>query len=40
MSCGGQKGVSDAFASALWSIDALFTFASYGVTRWNFHGCP
>lgn len=40
VSCGGQAGVSDAFAAALWSIDALFTFASYGVSRWNFHGCP
>lgn len=40
VSCGGQAGVSDAFASALWAIDAMFNFASYGILRWNFHGCP
>jgi hypothetical protein len=27
LSCGGQPGVSDSFASALWSLDALFQMA-------------
>lgn len=35
---GGQSGVSDAFASALWSVDTLFEFANVGVDGVNFHG--
>ena len=35
---GGQVGVSDIFASALWSVDTLFEFANIGVDGVNFHG--
>jgi hypothetical protein len=37
VSCGGQPGVSDRFAAALWSIDTLFTLASEGADGVNFH---
>jgi len=40
ISCGGQRNVSDVFAAALWSVDALLTHAEAGILRWNFHGCP
>jgi len=40
VSCGGKEGVSDVFGAALWSVDSLFTVASVGLTRWNFHGMP
>ena len=39
VSCGGEKNVSDVFASALWAVDALLAHAAAGVARWNFHGC-
>jgi len=35
---GGQTGVSDIFASALWAVDTMFEFASVGVDGVNFHG--
>jgi hypothetical protein len=37
ISCGGETGVSDTFASALWSSDIMFGFASVGVDGVNFH---
>jgi hypothetical protein len=37
VACGGEAGVSDVFASALWSIDYLFRLAASGVRRVNFH---
>jgi hypothetical protein len=37
ISCGGETGVSDIFASALWSIDVMFEFANVGVDGVNFH---
>jgi glycosyl hydrolase family 79 len=40
VSCGGEVGVSDTFASALWSIDALFEMARVGVDGVNFHTRP
>ena len=40
IACGGQAGVSDVMAAALWAVDALFAHAEAGVARWNFHGCP
>ena len=40
VSCGGAKGVSDVWASALWSLDVLFSVASIGIKRWSFHGMP
>jgi hypothetical protein len=37
VSCGGAPGVSDRFASALWSLDMLFHLAQEGVDGVNFH---
>ena len=39
-SCGGQAGVSDTLASALWSLDFLPTLSKAGAVRMNFHGGP
>jgi hypothetical protein len=35
---GGKSGVSDTFASALWSADLMYQLASEGGTGINFHG--
>jgi hypothetical protein len=35
VSCGGARGVSDTFASALWVVDALFNMARVGVDGVN-----
>jgi hypothetical protein len=40
VACGGQRGVSDTFASSLWSLDALFAMASVGVDGVNVHTVP
>jgi hypothetical protein len=40
ISCGGQRGVSDTFASALWALDALFAMQSVGVDGVNIHTLP
>jgi hypothetical protein len=40
VSCGGVRGVSDTFASALWAVDALFEMARVGVAGVNFHTVP
>ncbi len=37
VSCGGARGVSDTFASALWAVDALFNMARVGVDGVNIH---
>jgi hypothetical protein len=37
VSCGGAPGVSNAFASALWTVDALFAMARAGVDGVNLH---
>jgi hypothetical protein len=37
---GGQAGVSDVFASALWAVDYMFALASYGIIGVNFHTSP
>jgi hypothetical protein len=37
ISCGGQAGVSDIFASALWATDSMFELASVGVDGVNIH---
>lgn len=37
-SSGGKKGVSDSFASALWSIDFMFDVARHGGAGVNLHG--
>jgi hypothetical protein len=40
VTCGGQNGVSDVFASALWALNALFEAASDGVDGVNIHTFP
>jgi Glycosyl hydrolase family 79 C-terminal beta domain len=40
VSCGGESGVSNTFASALWAVDALFTMARVGVDGVNIHTKP
>jgi hypothetical protein len=40
VSCGGEKGVSDTFASALWSVDFLFQLARIGVAGINVNSVP
>ena len=40
ISCGGTRGVSDTFASALWVLDAMFEMARTGVTGVNIHTVP
>ncbi len=40
VSCGGTRGVSDSFASALWVIDTLFALAERGVDGVNIHAFP
>jgi hypothetical protein len=40
ISCGGFRGVSDTFASALWVLDALFEMARTGVAGVNIHTVP
>jgi hypothetical protein len=38
VSCGGQPGVSNTFASALWAVDFLARAMAAGVAGVNFHG--
>ena len=40
VSCRGQKGVSNTFASALWVLDALFNMARVNVDGVNIHTLP
>jgi hypothetical protein len=40
VSCGGEPGLSNSFASSLWSLDALFAMARVGVSGVNFHTTP
>lgn len=40
VTCGGQNGVSDVFASALWAANALFEAASDGIDGVNIHTFP
>jgi hypothetical protein len=40
VNCGGVRGVSDTFASALWSLDTLFQLVRTGVSGVNFHTFP
>jgi hypothetical protein len=37
VSCGGARGVSDTFASALWVLDTLFNMAQVGADGVNIH---
>ncbi|HET7048334.1 MAG TPA: glycosyl hydrolase family 79 C-terminal domain-containing protein [Solirubrobacteraceae bacterium] len=40
VSCGGEPGVSDTYATALWSLDTLFALARAGVDGVNIHTPP
>ncbi|MDQ6806968.1 MAG: glycosyl hydrolase family 79 C-terminal domain-containing protein [Actinomycetota bacterium] len=40
VTCGGQHGVSDVFASSLWALNALFEAMSDGVDGVNLHTFP
>jgi Glycosyl hydrolase family 79 C-terminal beta domain len=40
VSCGGERGVSDTYASALWALDTLFALARAGVDGVNIHAPP
>lgn len=40
VSCGGEPGLSNSFASALWALDAMFAFARAGVSGVNIHTTP
>lgn len=40
VACGGKLGVSNTFASALWSLDALFELWRTGVSGVNIHVFP
>lgn len=40
VTCGGARGVSDTFASALWALDALFEMAHAGVDGVNIQTSP
>jgi hypothetical protein len=40
VACGGARGVSDTFASALWALDSLFAMARAGVDGVNIHTFP
>ena len=40
ISCGGTRGVSDTFTSALWLLDALFEMDRAGVAGVNVHTVP
>lgn len=40
VSCGGQRGVSDTFASSLWVLDTLFEMLRAGVDGVNVHTVP
>ncbi len=40
VACGGQPGVSDTFASALWVLDTMFQLLRVGVDGVNIHTWP
>ncbi len=40
VSCGGEPGVSDTYATALWAVDALFEMVRVGVDGVNLHSRP
>jgi Glycosyl hydrolase family 79 C-terminal beta domain len=40
VACGGKRGVSDRFASALWILDTLFDLVRIGVSGVNIHMFP
>jgi Glycosyl hydrolase family 79 C-terminal beta domain len=40
VACGGKRGLSDTFAAALWSLDAVFSAVQQGADGVNFHTFP
>jgi hypothetical protein len=40
ITCGGQEGVSNSFASALWAADAMYQLARVGADGVNIHSSP
>ncbi len=40
VSCGGERGVSNTFGSALWALDTLFSMQRVGVDGVNLHTQP
>ena len=40
ISCGGEQGLSNAFAPALWALDVLFQMERMGIDGVNFHTNP
>jgi hypothetical protein len=40
VTCGGVRGISDSFATALWAPDTLFALARAGVSAVNIHVRP
>ena len=40
VSCGGEQGLSNAFAPALWALDVLFQMERLGINGVNFHTNP
>jgi hypothetical protein len=40
VTCGGEPGVSDTYANALWSLDTLFALARAGIDGVNIHTPP
>jgi hypothetical protein len=40
VACGGKRGISDVFASALWVLDTLFAMIKAGVDGVNLHSFP
>ncbi len=40
VSCGGYRGVSGAYGSALWMLDTLFEMAKLGINGINIHTVP
>lgn len=40
VSCGGQRGVSDVFAAALWALDFALSTAAFNASEVNWHGGP
>jgi hypothetical protein len=40
VSCGGEPGLSNTYATSLWSLDAMFAMAGVGVSGVNIHSTP
>ena len=40
ITCGGTRGISDTYGSALWALDTMFAMAQTGVDGVNVHTVP